>query len=163
MMTVTSCTQDVFKVAKFKNDFYLVERPFRLFHHVFTWFLSKVELNPAKSHVKVSEIWLRWIIFADAEKGKGLYNCTSLDVSVGSLLIGNLWVVIITIVMCMQRMWHPLLSTMCVWYWVPLSPHASQIEHWNYIICRSEEHTSELQSPMYLVCRLLLEKKKKPY
>src|SRR5437762_7994101 len=27
-------------------------------------------------------------------------------------------------------------------------------------ILRSEEHTSELQSPMYLVCRLLLEKKK---
>src|SRR5437762_11258528 len=29
------------------------------------------------------------------------------------------------------------------------------------LIPRSEEHTSELQSPMYLVCRLLLEKKKK--
>src|ERR1017187_7300519 len=28
---------------------------------------------------------------------------------------------------------------------------------------RSEEHTSELQSPMYLVCRLLLEKKHRPY
>src|SRR5437764_15430014 len=28
-------------------------------------------------------------------------------------------------------------------------------------VARSEEHTSELQSPMYLVCRLLLEKKKK--
>src|SRR5437764_4930939 len=28
---------------------------------------------------------------------------------------------------------------------------------------RSEEHTSELQSPMYLVCRLLLEKKKRRY
>src|SRR5437764_9999579 len=28
------------------------------------------------------------------------------------------------------------------------------------IDARSEEHTSELQSPMYLVCRLLLEKKK---
>src|SRR5437763_3467570 len=28
---------------------------------------------------------------------------------------------------------------------------------------RSEEHTSELQSPMYLVCRLLLEKKKNNY
>src|SRR5437763_6980524 len=27
---------------------------------------------------------------------------------------------------------------------------------------RSEEHTSELQSPMYLVCRLLLEKKNRP-
>src|SRR5437762_9134968 len=32
---------------------------------------------------------------------------------------------------------------------LPLSPIRS----------RSEEHTSELQSPMYLVCRLLLEKK----
>src|SRR2546425_3546780 len=30
-----------------------------------------------------------------------------------------------------------------------------------YIMARSEEHTSELQSLAYLVCRLLLEKKKK--
>src|SRR2546426_4926078 len=30
-----------------------------------------------------------------------------------------------------------------------------------WIISRSEEHTSELQSPCNLVCRLLLEKKKK--
>src|SRR5437762_3959784 len=30
-------------------------------------------------------------------------------------------------------------------------------------VSRSEEHTSELQSPMYLVCRLLLEKKKENY
>src|SRR5256885_16739841 len=29
--------------------------------------------------------------------------------------------------------------------------------------CRSEEHTSELQSPCNLVCRLLLEKKKADY
>src|SRR2546429_6481663 len=29
-------------------------------------------------------------------------------------------------------------------------------------ISRSEEHTSELQSRLHLVCRLLLEKKKKP-
>src|SRR5256885_12417873 len=29
------------------------------------------------------------------------------------------------------------------------------------IVARSEEHTSELQSPCNLVCRLLLEKKKK--
>src|SRR2546429_6843014 len=29
-------------------------------------------------------------------------------------------------------------------------------------ICRSEEHTSELQSRLHLVCRLLLEKKKNP-
>src|ERR1022692_406071 len=31
------------------------------------------------------------------------------------------------------------------------------MEHWEH--CRSEEHTSELQSPCNLVCRLLLEKK----
>src|SRR3712207_6866823 len=30
------------------------------------------------------------------------------------------------------------------------------------LLIRSEEHTSELQSRQYLVCRLLLEKKKKP-
>src|SRR2546425_8079817 len=32
---------------------------------------------------------------------------------------------------------------------------------WSARIIRSEEHTSELQSLAYLVCRLLLEKKKK--
>src|SRR3712207_7318085 len=32
-----------------------------------------------------------------------------------------------------------------------------------YPVVRSEEHTSELQSRQYLVCRLLLEKKKKNY
>src|SRR5436189_2515564 len=37
----------------------------------------------------------------------------------------------------------------------------AQIEHDVRILERSEEHTSELQSPMYLVCRLLLEKKKR--
>src|SRR3712207_7921419 len=31
---------------------------------------------------------------------------------------------------------------------------------WGEVRCRSEEHTSELQSRQYLVCRLLLEKKK---
>src|SRR3712207_9441620 len=30
------------------------------------------------------------------------------------------------------------------------------------LLVRSEEHTSELQSRQYLVCRLLLEKKKRP-
>src|SRR5690348_18112914 len=32
---------------------------------------------------------------------------------------------------------------------------------WKASATRSEEHTSELQSPVHLVCRLLLEKKKK--
>src|SRR3990170_3713395 len=31
---------------------------------------------------------------------------------------------------------------------------------WSSDVCRSEEHTSELQSPDHLVCRLLLEKNK---
>src|SRR5258708_17149896 len=31
---------------------------------------------------------------------------------------------------------------------------------WVWVAWRSEEHTSELQSPDHLVCRLLLEKKK---
>src|SRR5437762_5362673 len=35
------------------------------------------------------------------------------------------------------------------------------VEQNAHALLRSEEHTSELQSPMYLVCRLLLEKKKK--
>src|SRR3712207_8146384 len=35
------------------------------------------------------------------------------------------------------------------------------VERGAVILSRSEEHTSELQSRQYLVCRLLLEKKKK--
>src|SRR5690348_17442219 len=34
-------------------------------------------------------------------------------------------------------------------------------DHGQLLFVRSEEHTSELQSPVHLVCRLLLEKKKK--
>src|SRR5205807_437131 len=36
------------------------------------------------------------------------------------------------------------------------------LEDWLTVEYRSEEHTSELQSPCNLVCRLLLEKKNKP-
>src|SRR2546425_7410328 len=42
------------------------------------------------------------------------------------------------------------------WIWTKGLEHGY---HWG----RSEEHTSELQSLAYLVCRLLLEKKKKEY
>src|SRR3712207_7294977 len=38
-----------------------------------------------------------------------------------------------------------------------LVTNRGEIEH--HEVCRSEEHTSELQSRQYLVCRLLLEKK----
>src|SRR3712207_9008341 len=37
---------------------------------------------------------------------------------------------------------------------------ARQVERLRDAVFRSEEHTSELQSRQYLVCRLLLEKKK---
>src|SRR3712207_7419513 len=39
-------------------------------------------------------------------------------------------------------------------------PLAASLLHPNLSVVRSEEHTSELQSRQYLVCRLLLEKKK---
>src|SRR5437879_10615515 len=37
--------------------------------------------------------------------------------------------------------------------------HSARLRYRIPRLLRSEEHTSELQSPMYLVCRLLLEKK----
>src|SRR5215467_15507451 len=37
---------------------------------------------------------------------------------------------------------------------------SERIRSASFSLCRSEEHTSELQSPCNLVCRLLLEKKK---
>src|SRR3989454_8235426 len=43
--------------------------------------------------------------------------------------------------------------------WDRFEPAAGQINRDDFV--RSEEHTSELQSPCNLVCRLLLEKKKK--
>src|SRR5256886_10304812 len=42
-------------------------------------------------------------------------------------------------------------------------PHAAPRCAWRFLSNRSEEHTSELQSQSNLVCRLLLEKKKKQY
>src|SRR3712207_7160095 len=39
--------------------------------------------------------------------------------------------------------------------------YASSLQYAELALVRSEEHTSELQSRQYLVCRLLLEKKKK--
>src|ERR1035441_10712960 len=53
-------------------------------------------------------------------------------------------------------------------YLTELQRHAGELKQtpsdwmpWNYRETRSEEHTSELQSLRHLVCRLLLEKKKK--
>src|SRR5256885_4948820 len=44
---------------------------------------------------------------------------------------------------------------------VSLGPVVHAENHFSALPLRSEEHTSELQSPCNLVCRLLLEKKKR--
>src|SRR5258708_20649070 len=43
----------------------------------------------------------------------------------------------------------------------PTSIDLASVTVFGMLVVRSEEHTSELQSPDHLVCRLLLEKKKK--
>src|SRR2546422_4985377 len=43
---------------------------------------------------------------------------------------------------------------------VSVVAHQEMVTFWERLV-RSEEHTSELQSRLHLVCRLLLEKKKK--
>src|SRR5690348_17997158 len=53
---------------------------------------------------------------------------------------------------------NPVLSIICIVTVVCASSPAADM-----CIVRSEEHTSELQSPVHLVCRLLLEKKKNKY
>src|ERR1039458_10786807 len=45
--------------------------------------------------------------------------------------------------------------------WSPYYPTIADQRHTLNLFARSEEHTSELQSLRHLVCRLLLEKKKK--
>src|SRR5438876_5493329 len=54
--------------------------------------------------------------------------------------------------------WVPsrLLASRVVRHFFHLTPIGPTSDAWE----RSEEHTSELQSPVHLVCRLLLEKKK---
>src|SRR5258708_26629431 len=60
------------------------------------------------------------------------------------------------------------ISSSTAW-WAPPSPsgrrtrarsRSSATSTPGTVACRSEEHTSELQSPDHLVCRLLLEKKR---
>src|SRR2546422_8952304 len=46
--------------------------------------------------------------------------------------------------------------------WAHPGSSSSEWEEYRRVGERSEEHTSELQSRLHLVCRLLLEKKKKP-
>src|ERR1041385_4988892 len=73
------------------------------------------------------------------------------------------------------RRWTSLRARRCALKCSPSSPHPRRLGRWqrkprnsartefdspDRIRNRSEEHTSELQSRLHLVCRLLLEKKK---
>src|SRR5256885_8862012 len=53
--------------------------------------------------------------------------------------------------------------TRALWTWPRNSAWPSSSQTSSVTSMRSEEHTSELQSPCNLVCRLLLEKKKKKH
>src|SRR5207244_4657520 len=57
--------------------------------------------------------------------------------------------------------WHQAVSPRVVGSCRAVSTSARLTPHASAKRIRSEEHTSELQSPDHLVCRLLLEKKKK--
>src|SRR3712207_7603395 len=46
-------------------------------------------------------------------------------------------------------------------FWIHTERVGKLPRPFEFVLNRSEEHTSELQSRQYLVCRLLLEKKKK--
>src|SRR5207244_5507360 len=56
--------------------------------------------------------------------------------------------------------WRPRSRTSLRWGKVSDPPRSAAAD--THGRSRSEEHTSELQSPDHLVCRLLLEKKKQP-
>src|SRR2546422_2951661 len=80
----------------------------------------------------------------------------------GSPLKNHTWLTGEASSMCPMRSRRTLLC-------VTSTPHLSQITPRCFILLnlphrhRSEEHTSELQSRLHLVCRLLLEKKKKKH
>src|SRR2546426_7999976 len=57
--------------------------------------------------------------------------------------------------------WSKLGTPLCPTWVLMISPTAKKCAVNAQVVGRSEEHTSELQSPCNLVCRLLLEKKKK--
>src|SRR5260370_9356528 len=61
---------------------------------------------------------------------------------------------------CSSRLWHPALPALEHFKRQRPLPRCDAPRGWAAFAIRSEEHTSELQSHLNLVCRLLLEKKK---
>src|SRR2546426_7630415 len=84
----------------------------------------------------------------------GDWRLRSLDMPFGFGLIGRL-------VVGVTRPRQPILGTELAGEVESVGKLVSKFKVGTKCLPRSEEHTSELQSPCNLVCRLLLEKKKK--
>src|SRR3989442_8817648 len=67
----------------------------------------------------------------------------------------------LTSVIAFNVSWHLLIATIGAVITDPARINNSEMVFLFYLSFRSEEHTSELQSRPHLVCRLLLEKKKR--
>src|SRR3712207_8338877 len=77
-----------------------------------------------------------------------------------------IWAIVSSNLVAMPKKYGPLISyTSTPFGIIRFSSFTLMSSSWlgliSSVITRSEEHTSELQSRQYLVCRLLLEKKKK--
>src|SRR5690348_17841919 len=88
------------------------------------------------------------------------------DFFASSLWTGFLWPLIIMVaqsvlllVVLLIAIAYILLADRKIWAAVQIRRGPNVVGPWGLL--RSEEHTSELQSPVHLVCRLLLEKKKR--
>src|SRR2546422_10236013 len=94
-------------------------------------------------------------------------------IGVGSVAAAFVVAVLVVRALAAAHLGAPVVFT--YWDWIPVGtlhvPAALQLDQLSAVmllvvtgvgsLIRSEEHTSELQSRLHLVCRLLLEKKKK--
>src|SRR5258708_19642900 len=93
---------------------------------------------------------LQWrVLFAIVLAGTGLSPESIRCARIGIHLVSQLSIIVIVILLSISCD----VSSSCMLSRMTMT----MMESW---LTRSEEHTSELQSPDHLVCRLLLEKKK---
>src|SRR3989449_5052045 len=91
----------------------------------------------------------------------------------GRLTVSQAWAAVLGVmVLFLWAAWalNPLCAALApvALIWIATYSYTKRFTDWSHLwlggalaIARSEEHTSELQSRLHLVCRLLLEKKKK--
>src|SRR5205807_10592820 len=109
------------------------------------------------------------ILHVNARRHTLLYTtCTYINYTVFILIIISLYTLFFFFFLMIRRPPRSTLFPYTTLFRSPVTPARAgmQVRHQNAYPSlerdwRSEEHTSELQSPCNLVCRLLLEKKKK--